>query len=203
MSKSTGPNWKSSEWSKLEQCEQQGKWSTTGLFSSVQFSSAAQSCLTLCDPMDCSTPGLPVHHQLPELTQTHVHWVGDAIQPLDCNYNYIYLCICIYVCAKSLSRVRLFVSLWTIALEAPLFMGFSRQEYWDGLLCPPPGEFSQPRIELRLLCFLHWQVDGLFTTSTTWEASYMCVHVYMYIHVCIYMCERVCVYISMTPWWYK
>ena len=46
-----------------------------------QFSSVTQSCLTLCNPMDCSTPGLPVHHQLPELTQTHVHWVGDAIQP--------------------------------------------------------------------------------------------------------------------------
>ena len=41
----------------------------------------AQSCLTLCDPMDCSTPGLPVHHHLLELTQTHVHWVGEAIQP--------------------------------------------------------------------------------------------------------------------------
>ena len=41
----------------------------------------AQSCLTLCDPMNCSTPGLPVHHQLPEFTQTHVHRVGDAIQP--------------------------------------------------------------------------------------------------------------------------
>ena len=48
---------------------------------SVQFSSVAQSCPTLCDPKDCSTPGLPVHHQLPESTQTHVHWVGDAIQP--------------------------------------------------------------------------------------------------------------------------
>ena len=46
----------------------------------TQFSSATQSCLTLCDPMDCSTPGLPVHHQLPELTQIHVHWVRDAIQ---------------------------------------------------------------------------------------------------------------------------
>ena len=46
-----------------------------------QFSSVTQSCLTLCNPMDCSTPGLPVHHQLPESTQTHVHWVGDAIQP--------------------------------------------------------------------------------------------------------------------------
>ena len=48
---------------------------------SVQFSSVAQSCLTLCDSMNCSTPGLPVHHQLPEFTQTHVHQVGDAIQP--------------------------------------------------------------------------------------------------------------------------
>ena len=48
---------------------------------SVQFSSVAQSCLTLCDPMDRSTPGFPVHHQLLELTQTHVHPVGDAIQP--------------------------------------------------------------------------------------------------------------------------
>ena len=46
----------------------------------VQFSSVTQSCPTVCDPMDCSTPGFPVHHQLPELVQTHVHWVGDAIQ---------------------------------------------------------------------------------------------------------------------------
>ena len=45
------------------------------------FSSVAQSCPTLCDPVDCSMPGLPVHHQLPEFTQTHVHRVSDAIQP--------------------------------------------------------------------------------------------------------------------------
>ena len=48
---------------------------------SIQFTSVTQLCLTLCDPMDCSTPGLPVHHQFPEFTQTHVHGVGDAIQP--------------------------------------------------------------------------------------------------------------------------
>ena len=47
----------------------------------IQFSSVTQSCPTLCDPMNCSTPGLPVHHQLPASTQTHVHCVGDAIQP--------------------------------------------------------------------------------------------------------------------------
>ena len=47
---------------------------------SVQFSSATQSCPTLCNPVNCRTPGLPVHHQLPESTQTNVHWVSDAIQ---------------------------------------------------------------------------------------------------------------------------
>ena len=47
----------------------------------IQIRSVAQSCLTLCDPMNRSTPGLPVHHQLPEFTQTHVHRVSDAIQP--------------------------------------------------------------------------------------------------------------------------
>ena len=48
---------------------------------SDQIRSVAQSCLTLRDPMDCSIPGLPVHHQLPEITQTHVHRVSDVIQP--------------------------------------------------------------------------------------------------------------------------
>ena len=51
-----------------------------GIFS-VQFSPVTQSCLTLCSPMDCSTPSFPVHHQLPKFTQTHVHRVSDAIQP--------------------------------------------------------------------------------------------------------------------------
>ena len=50
-------------------------------YNSVQFSSVTQLCLPLCDPVNRSTPGLPVHHQLPEFTQTHVHRVGDAIQP--------------------------------------------------------------------------------------------------------------------------
>ena len=56
-----------------------GHWFTSSKCS-VQFSLVAQSCLTPCNPMDCSMPGLPVHYQLPEFTQTHVHWVSDAIQ---------------------------------------------------------------------------------------------------------------------------
>ena len=56
------------------------KWSVY-FSASVQFSSVTQSCPTFCDPINCSTPGLAVHHQLPEFTQTHFHPVGDAIQP--------------------------------------------------------------------------------------------------------------------------
>ena len=62
---------------KVKQCHHFTWWEV----SSVQFNSVAQSCPTLCDPMNRSTPGLPVHNQLPEFTQTHVHWVSDAIQP--------------------------------------------------------------------------------------------------------------------------
>ena len=94
-------------------------------FSSVQFSSVAQSCLTLCNPMNCSKPDLPVHHQLPEFTQTHVHWVSDAIQPLHplsspsppalklSQYQFVSL-------VQSLSRVRLFATPWIAARQASL-----------------------------------------------------------------------------------
>ena len=61
--------------------EDQMNFQTVMCLQSVQFSSVAQSCPTLCDPMNRSTPGFPVHHHLPEFTQTHIHQVGDAIQP--------------------------------------------------------------------------------------------------------------------------
>ena len=57
------------------------KYNCGSLCGGQSVTSVTQSCLTLCDPMNCSTPGLPVHHQLLEFTQTHIHWVGDAIQP--------------------------------------------------------------------------------------------------------------------------
>ena len=64
---------KCKKWNKLDK-------SRRSSYSPVQFSSVAQSCTTLCDPMNCSTPSLLVHHQLPEFTQTHIHRVSDAIQ---------------------------------------------------------------------------------------------------------------------------
>ena len=67
----------------FEYCEMNILFATyrTSIISTVQFSSVAQSCPTLCNPMNRSTPGLLVHHQFPEFTQTHVHLVSDAIQP--------------------------------------------------------------------------------------------------------------------------
>jgi len=66
-------------------CRRSGEGLVVHVYSSflnnIQFSSVTQSCPTLCNPMNCSTPGLPVHHQLPEFTQTHIHQMSDAIQP--------------------------------------------------------------------------------------------------------------------------
>ena len=68
------------QWLSFPHCKQL-VWTSLHFFPSVQFSSVAQSCPTLCDPMNHSTPGLPVHHQLLEFTQTRAHQVSDAIQP--------------------------------------------------------------------------------------------------------------------------
>ena len=76
------PSSRGSSWLRDQTCVSYvsctGRWT---LYHERHFSSFAQSCLTLCDPMNRSTPDLPVHHQHPEFTQTHVHQVGDAIQP--------------------------------------------------------------------------------------------------------------------------
>ena len=70
-----------------------------------------------------------------------------------------------------LSHVRLFVTLWTVALQAPLSIGFSRQEYWSGLPCPSPGDLPDPGIEPVSLTSPAL-AGGFFTTRTTWEAPY-------------------------------
>ena len=67
------------------------------------------------------------------------------------------------------SHVQLFVTLWTIAHQAPLSMGFSRQEYWSGLPCPSPGDLPNPEIE-HLSLMSPALAGGFFSTSATWEA---------------------------------
>ena len=69
---------------KQPRCQQMNEWMNTEIvvhIHNIQFSLVAQLCLTHCNPINCSTPGLPVHHQLQEFTETHVHRVSDAIQP--------------------------------------------------------------------------------------------------------------------------
>ena len=189
---------------------------------------------TLCDPMDCSTPGFPVHHQLLELAQTHTDQVGDAIQPshplsssslptfnlsqhqglfqwvssshqvakvlefqlqispsneysglvsrqfnlitsikilspnkvtfwstrcYNCNTFFFFK---VFMCLLSLfSHVRLFETLWSVAHWVPVSIGFSRQEYWSGLPCPPPGDLPNLGIKHMSLSLLHWQASSI------------------------------------------
>ena len=72
-----------------------------------------------------------------------------------------------YMCASSLNCVRLCATPWTVACQAPLSMGFSRQEYWSGLPSPPPGDFPEPGIEPKSPAL----AGRFFTTSVTWEAQ--------------------------------
>ena len=77
------------------------------------------------------------------------------------------------------------MTLWTIAHQAPLFMGFSRQEYWNGLLCPPPGDPHDPGIKPSSPVSPALR-GGFFTTSTTWEAQipYVCICMFVY-NICL------------------
>ena len=121
-------------------------WNPGLLNCSVQFSPVTQSCLTLCNPMDCSPPGSSVH---------------GILQGKNTGVGCHFLLQCMKVKVKSLSRVRLFATLWSIVHQAPLSMGFSRQEYWSGFPSPIPGIFLTQGYNPRLLSLLHWQADSL------------------------------------------
>ena len=86
--------------------------------STFSFSSVAQSCPTICYPMDCNMPGLPVHHQLLELTQNHVHWVGDAIQPF-------ILCHPLLLPPWIFPSIRVFSSESVLCIRWPKYWSFS------------------------------------------------------------------------------
>ena len=78
------------------------------------YCSVAQSCPTLCNPMDCSTPGFPVHHHLPELAQTHVHWVSDTIQPS-----------VVLLLPSILPSIRVFSNEWALLIRWPKYWSFN------------------------------------------------------------------------------
>ena len=128
--------------------------------------SVAKLCSTLCNPMHCSMPGFLVLHHLPELAQTHVHWVCDAIQPsrplsspslpafsLD-NYilislvSFVILHVLCYAVLCLVASVCLILCYPTdCSPPGPLSMGLSRQEYLSWLSCPPPGDLPNPGIK--------------------------------------------------------
>ena len=139
--------------------------------SSVQFTSVAQSCLTLYNPMDCSTPGLPVHHQLPEFTQTHVHWVGGAIQPshpLSSPSPSIF------------SSIRVFTNESVLGIRWPKYWSFSfsinlsNDFLWDWLVwspcCSRDPQESSPTPQFKSIKIPH-STEQLGPCTTTTEAQ--------------------------------
>ena len=113
-----------------------------------QFSSVTQSCLTFCDPMDYSMPGLPVHHQLPEFTQTYVHWVGDAIPTISSSVFPFSSCLKSFPESESFQVSQLFASVLELQLQHQSLQWTPRTDLlYDGLvgsLCSPMDsqEFS-------------------------------------------------------------
>ena len=105
--------------------QQQQQWILIHLWilHNIQFSSVAQSCLTLCDPMNCSTTGLPVHHQLPESIQTHVRWVGDAIQQS-------------HPLSTPLLLPSIFPSIWVFSNESALCIRWPKYWTFTFNICP-------------------------------------------------------------------
>ena len=106
-----------------------------------------------------------------------------------CTYTSVHLKHGKYMWARSFSRVRLFAIPWTVACQAPLSMGFSRQEYWSGLPFPPLGIFPTQGSNPHVLCFLYWQADSL---------HHWCLlgNHYTQLYICIYVCICICVCIQ-------
>ena len=111
-----------------------------------QSSSVAQSCPALCDPMDCSTPGFPVHHQLPELAQTHVHW-GDAIQPS-------------HPLSSLLLLPSIFPSIRVVSNESVLRIRWLK--YWRFKFSISPSNEYSGLISYRIDRFDAFAVQGIF-----------------------------------------
>ena len=129
----------------------------------VQFSSVAQSCPTLCDPMNRSMPGLPVHHQLPEFTQTHVHRVSDAIQP-----------------SHLLSSPLLLPQSLPASESFPMSQLFS----WGGQSTGVSASASfPPKKSQRLMVTKEERREGEWISS-----EYGNLYTYIYVCVCVYVC---------------
>ena len=130
---------------------------------SIQFSSVAQSCPTLCYPMNHSTPGLPVHHQLLEFTQTHVHRVGDAIQPVMPS-SHLILCRPLLLLPPIPLSIRIFSNESTLRIRWP--------KYWSFSFSISPSKEHQDWSPLEWTGWISLQSKGLsrvFSNTTVQE----------------------------------
>ena len=129
---------------------------------SVQFSSLTQSCLTLCDPMNCSTPGLPVHQQLPELTQTHIHPVSDAIESVMPSRHLI-LRRPLLLLPPIPPSIRVFPNESTLCMKWPKYWSFS-------FSIIPSKEIPGP-ISFRIICPFKNYFYFIYFWPCTWLAG--------------------------------
>ena len=132
-------------------------FSTSDTFSSVQ----SQFCLTVCGPMDCSIPGFPVHHQLPELAQTHVHWVGDAIQPS-------------HPCCPFLFLPSIFPSIRVFSNESALPIRWPK--YWSFSFSISPSNEYSGLISFRISWFDLLEVQGTLKSLLQHHSSKASIH---------------------------
>ena len=140
------------------------------MYVSVQFSSVAQSRPTLCDPMDCSTPGFPVHHQLPELPQTHVHQVSDAIQPS-------------HPLLSPSPPASVFPSIGVFSNESVLRIQWPK--YWSFSFSISPSNEQSGLIFFRIDCFnslLYKGLSRIFSNTTVQKRVCVCVCVCVCVH---------------------
>ena len=129
------------------------------LLSESQFSSVTQLCPTLCDPMDCSMPGLPVHHHLPELTQTHVHRVGDPSHPS----NHLIPCHPLLLLPSIFPSIRVFSN------ESILHIWYPK--YWSFSLSISPSDEYSGLISFRMDWLDHLAVQETFMSFPQYHSS--------------------------------
>ena len=133
------------------------------IFSTSQFSSVPQLCLILCDPMYCSVPGLPVHHQFPKFTPTHVHWVGDAIQ------SYHHPLPSPFLMPSILPSIRVFSNELVLHIRWP--------KYWSYSFSISPSNEYSDWFPLELTGLISLQSKGLsrvFSSTAVRKHQFFC-----------------------------